>query len=204
MLVDRLQELALEQIAWQLDAYNSLEMKAMGLLAFVGTLMSVVAAFTCGLQPYRTLFFAFMAVSARWPMAGVAVVSGKSSAMSHEVEPVRPHIVLVGVASVGKTTLGAAVAPKVRLPFYDNDLTMERGHGVTIEDLSGKPGNDEIIDDLLWRTYSDVVAATERTLITVSPRLVGRRDFWELTRKRAVSIHLRRTPLEVLRHDVAA
>jgi len=46
------------------------------------------------------------------------------------VTRIRPHIVLVGVAAVGKTTLGAAVAPMIGLPFRDNELVMERRHGV--------------------------------------------------------------------------
>ena len=123
--------------------------------------------------------------------------------MTLTADQIRPHIVLVGVAAVGKTTLGATVAPKVALPFYDNELTMERRHGVTIEDLSRKPENDKIIDRLLWETYQELVVEPERTLIVASPRLLGRRDFWELTRERAVTIHLRTTPLKVLRRDVA-
>lgn len=124
--------------------------------------------------------------------------------MTRRTDRIRPHIVLVGVAAVGKTTLGTAVAQKAGLPFYDNDLTMERRRGVTIEDLSRKPENDETINRLLWETYQQLAAETERTLVVASPRLLGRRDFWELTRERAVTIHLRSTPLKVLRRDVAA
>lgn len=123
--------------------------------------------------------------------------------MTPETDRIRPHIVLVGVAAVGKTTLGAAVAPAVGVPFYDNELTMERRRGVTIDELSRKPDNDEVIDGLLWETYQELVTQTNRTLIAVSPRLLGRRDFWELTRERSVTIHLRSTPLKVLRRDVA-
>ncbi len=100
--------------------------------------------------------------------------------------------------------MGAEVAPRVGLPFRDNELVMERRHGVTIEDLSRKPENDEVIDRLLWETYQELTAAAERTLIVASPRLLGRRDFWELTRAHAVTIHLRSTPLKVLRRDMAA
>ena len=124
--------------------------------------------------------------------------------MTPAVYRTRPHIVLVGVAAVGKTTLGAAAAPMIGLPLFDNELTMERQRGVTIEELSHKPENDEVIDRLLWETYQELAAAAERTLIVASPRLVGRRDFWDLTRQRAVTIHLRSTPLKVLRRDVAA
>lgn len=64
MLIDQLLELAREQIGWQLDAYNSLEVKAVGLVAFDGALATVAAAFTDGREPYRTLFFAFVTLSA--------------------------------------------------------------------------------------------------------------------------------------------
>ena len=69
--------------------------------------------------------------------------------MTGITDRIGPHIVLVGVAAVGKTTLGAAAAQQVRLPFCDNDLTIERRHGVTFEDLSRKPENDDVIDGLL-------------------------------------------------------
>ena len=54
------------------------------------------------------------------------------------------------------------------------------------------------------RLSQELAAETERTLSVASPRLLGRRDFWDLTRERAVTIHLRSTPLKVLRRDLAA
>ena len=108
------------------------------------------------------------------------------------------------MAAVGKTTLGAAVAPTIGLPFRDNELVMQQMRGVTIEELSRKPENDAVIDGLLWEAYQELATQAERTLIAASPRLLGRRDFWELTRERSVTIHLRSTPLRVLHRDVAA
>ncbi len=64
MLIDQLLELAREQIGWQLDAYNSFEVKSIGLLAFDGALATIAAAFTRGREPYRGLFFALVAFSA--------------------------------------------------------------------------------------------------------------------------------------------
>jgi shikimate kinase len=157
---------------------------AFGGMSDVSFVQIPLAAFRCGAQERR--------LPERNPEGMTAIT-----------DRVRPHIVLVGVAAVGKTTLGAAVAPKVGLPFYDNEQVMERRHGVTLEDLSRKPENDEIIDRLLWETYQELAAETKRTLIVASPRLLGRRDFWELTRERAVTIHLRSTPLKVLRRDTA-
>jgi shikimate kinase len=113
------------------------------------------------------------------------------------------HVVLVGVAAVGKTTLGRATAPLVGLPFADTDLTMEEQYGTTIDELSRKPDGDARIDGLLWETYQALVNVRPPTLIAAPPRLLGRRDFWRLTRERAVSVHLRSTPLRVLRQDMA-
>lgn len=64
MLMDDLLGLARAQIGWQLDAYNSLEVKAVGLLAFDSALVTVAQAFTHGRQPYLTLFFIFIGLSA--------------------------------------------------------------------------------------------------------------------------------------------
>lgn len=115
----------------------------------------------------------------------------------------RRHVVFVGVAAVGKTTLGALTAPLIAMPFADTDLTMERWHAVTIEELSQQPGGDGRIDQLLWQTYQALVETRKPTLIAAPPRLAGRGDFWQLTHERAVSIHLRSKPLRVLRQALA-
>lgn len=123
---------------------------------------------------------------------------------SSKDDKARPrHVVLVGVAAVGKTTLGQAAAPLAGLPFADTDLAMEHRCGVTIEELSGESDGDARIDRLLWETYRALVDARKPMLIAAPPRLLGRRDFWPLTRGRTVSVHLRSTPLRVLRQDAA-
>jgi shikimate kinase len=113
------------------------------------------------------------------------------------------HVVFVGVAAVGKTTLGALTAPLIAMPFADTDLTMERWHAVTIEELSQEPDGDGRINKLLWQTYQALVQTRRPTLIAAPPRLLGRSDFWQLTHEHAVSIHLRSKPLRVLRQALA-
>lgn len=110
---------------------------------------------------------------------------------------------LVGVAAVGKTTLGRRAASLCQLPFADTDETMERSCAVALADLSREPGGDARIDALLWATYRTLLAREERTVIAATPRLLGRDDVWRLTRARAHSIHLRATPLVVLARSLA-
>jgi shikimate kinase len=117
--------------------------------------------------------------------------------------PSARHVVLVGVAAVGKTTLGRLVGPRVGIPFVDHDEFMEQRHGVSIAELAEEADGDARIDALLWEAYEDLMRLPQRVLVAASPRLLGRRAFWRLTRARAMSVHLRGTPLRVLRQDVA-
>ena len=97
------------------------------------------------------------------------------------------HVILAGVAAVGKTTLGLATAPLLCLLFADTDLTMEQQYGVTIDELSREPGGDARIGGLLWEIYQALVNVRPPTLIAAPPRLLA--PEWE----RAVSVHLRST-----------
>ncbi|MDL2274152.1 shikimate kinase [Oscillospiraceae bacterium OttesenSCG-928-G22] len=45
------------------------------------------------------------------------------------------HIYLIGLPGVGKTTLGAAAAPILKLPFYDLDDIIEKTTGKSISQL---------------------------------------------------------------------
>src|SRR5881227_466828 len=56
------------------------------------------------------------------------------------VDDRRPHLVLVGLPGAGKSTIGRAVAERLRRPFLDFDLEIERREGKNIADIFGEKG----------------------------------------------------------------
>lgn len=55
-------------------------------------------------------------------------------------DPGRPHLILVGLPGVGKSTVGAAVAERLGRTFLDFDLEIERREGQTISQIFGEKG----------------------------------------------------------------
>ncbi len=112
------------------------------------------------------------------------------------------HIVLVGIASAGKTTMGRESAKRLGLPFADNDEEALKAAAVkSIDDALSKLGEDGW-NSILFREYRALLGLKERHVIAASPRLLDRKGFWLETRKKALSIHLRSTPLAVLTRDL--
>jgi shikimate kinase len=48
------------------------------------------------------------------------------------------RVLLVGVGCVGKTTIGAALARRLKVPFFDLDAEIERHFGLSIERLQAR------------------------------------------------------------------
>jgi len=118
------------------------------------------------------------------------------------VEPILSNIVLVGVSGVGKTTLGKMVAGRLEMPFLDTDASFEQEEGLDTDSLMKKYGLYEY-DKRMLTHYTEQLKRLEGVLIAASPRIVGSKDFWHITRRYTISFHLRGKPLEVyLRNDV--
>jgi shikimate kinase len=54
------------------------------------------------------------------------------------------HVVLVGLMGSGKTTVGAALAAAIGVPFRDSDSDIERETGMTARQLAARDGIDEL------------------------------------------------------------
>lgn len=72
-LAIQLIDLLKQQIAWQMDTYNSLETKTIGLLAFDGAFSAFVALIYPQGFVFRLLFFGFLAVSVAACVMSLAV-----------------------------------------------------------------------------------------------------------------------------------
>ncbi|NNN18319.1 MAG: hypothetical protein HKL84_00525 [Acidimicrobiaceae bacterium] len=113
------------------------------------------------------------------------------------------HAVLVGVAAVGKTTLGQEAAANLGIPCFDVELVGEQELGMTIDELSECGWKDLQINEEFWQVYQELLRSSESSIIVASPRLVDRPDFWNLSYPRAITVHLRWLPLRILRRELA-
>ncbi len=59
-----------------------------------------------------------------------------------DVSAVPPHLVLVGLPGVGKTTIGRAVAKTLARPFLDFDAEIERREGVPVREIFQERGEE--------------------------------------------------------------
>lgn len=68
-----------------------------------------------------------------------------------------PHIVLVGLPGVGKTTIGRAVARRLARPFIDFDDEIERRSGMDVREIFRLKGEDHFraLEYELTRELSD-------------------------------------------------
>jgi len=81
------------------------------------------------------------------------------------------HVVLVGLMGSGKTTVGAALAAAIGVPFRDSDADIERDTGLTARQLAARDGIDALHErearhllDALGQPGTTVIAAAASTL----------------------------------------
>lgn len=79
--------------------------------------------------------------------------------------PVRPHVVLVGLMGVGKSTVGRRLAKELERPFADADEQVELAVGLAIPAIFRRDGEEafrrleaEVLADLAGRPHPLVIA----------------------------------------------
>jgi shikimate kinase len=74
-------------------------------------------------------------------------------------------VVLTGLMSSGKTSVGRALARRLRRPYLDNDSELERRTGDSARGIAGREGLDAL--------HEDEAAAFLAALATPQPAVVG-------------------------------
>jgi shikimate kinase len=107
------------------------------------------------------------------------------------------HIVLVGLPGSGKSTVGRAVAQRLRRPFLDFDNEIERREGVSVARIFAERGEP---------AFRALEIALTRELVAAPPMVLAPGGGWitndgvvEMLRPPARIVHLRVSPAEALR-----
>jgi shikimate kinase len=117
-------------------------------------------------------------------------------------ENLKTNIVLVGVARVGKTTLGGFAAEKMNMSFVDMDLSLEAAEETHIDGLVKRYG-DIGLDLQLLSYFQKQILNKDHALFAASARVLKYKMFWDIVEQNAITIHLQGKPLEVyMRQDM--
>ncbi len=112
------------------------------------------------------------------------------------------NIVLVGVAGVGKTTLGKLASEKLDMLFVDVEMQFEDLEGSDIDTLLERYGEEGFSKRLLIY-FAKHINKDKHTIFTAPGRIMEYKKFWEVAKLNGISIHLRGKPMEVyMRQDV--
>jgi len=115
---------------------------------------------------------------------------------------IKRNIILVGVAGVGKTTLGKLAAEKLGMPFVDVDTGFEDVESADIDTLLDRYKDGEF-DKRLLTYFTKQISRNNHTIFAAPARITHYKRFWAAVRLNGDSIHLYGKPMEVyMRQDV--
>ena len=112
------------------------------------------------------------------------------------------RIALVGLRGAGKSTLGARLATRLKVPFFELDQQIERELGAGLESIFSMYGQDTYREaerrvlDRLTRTHRRCVIATGGSLVLESRT-------YELLRERCLTVWLKTSPEEHMERVIA-
>ena len=107
-------------------------------------------------------------------------------------QPDRPDkrvVALVGVRGAGKSTIGKALARKLRLPFIEQDALVEKDAGLSLSAIFALHG-EAYYRRLAREALARFLSEAEGAVLATGGGLVMDREAWRLLQKRARTVWL--------------
>jgi XRE family aerobic/anaerobic benzoate catabolism transcriptional regulator len=114
----------------------------------------------------------------------------------------RGRVALIGLRGAGKSTLGARLAERMGVPFFELDSEVEREMGATLESVFAMYGQDAYRDGER-RALARLIEQHERSVIATGGSLVVEPQTYQLLRSRCLTVWLRATPEEHMNRVIA-
>ena len=114
----------------------------------------------------------------------------------------RRHIALVGLRGAGKSTLGAALAERMEVPFRELDAEIERDLGASLASIFTMYGQ-EAYRNAERRALQRVTDELEACVIATGGSIVVEPRTHELLRQRCLTVWLKATPQEHMDRVIA-
>jgi len=114
----------------------------------------------------------------------------------------RRHIALVGLRGAGKSTLGAALAERMKVPFRELDAEVERDLGASLASIFTMYGQ-EAYRNAERRALQRVTDELEACVIATGGSIVVEPRTHELLRQRCLTVWLKATPEEHMDRVIA-
>lgn len=114
----------------------------------------------------------------------------------------RGRIALVGLRGAGKSTLGAALAERLQVPFFELPVAVAKDLDTPLDTLLASDRDTYRAGE--QRTLLRLVEQNERCVIATGGSLVIEPQTWQLARSRCFTVWLRAAPDEHLNRIIAS
>jgi len=107
--------------------------------------------------------------------------------------PAKAMIALVGLRGAGKSTIGAALAKQLKVPFVELDALIEKEANLSLAELFSLHGENyykRLANDILLK----LLAKDEAVVLATGGSIVTDPETWQLLKRRSHTVWLKATP----------